>query len=681
MAIYTWSGATSGATWGTTGNWSPTGIPGIADDAIFTSAGSTCTVAATASISTINFGGTAPTAYNKTFIIGAAAELVVVGPTMTLSNSMSFTGLGPAGDPASDTTSSSIRIAGAPTLNIIANGATIHRLQNRAGSAASKSYIITGTCHISEVFASGGIPSTNGNFSGDPIVCEKDIRLGYVSLINGSTTFYWRPRAGTTGYFRSNWSFEGGGNTTASFQSALIINGPGHIHFVQGLVKGGTMTYVSAASVTTSANGLTGRHSLGILSGSTWDTNTILWDNVDLWSGAWTLVSDLRVGGNFETAFNALTIGGTGRSILLEGIKANANGTAATYMGSQSFQTFPPLRMAPGSIRVIGTGTRVFRNLSTGTGWVLMNTNLVLGMSGGTISFTGTLSPPSVPVCPFYFSGGVGGVTSSFSNVSTNTTIENSGIVTIADGTPTLVLSMPGITISTLSKGAGSNTVINSLLYTNSIVHGGGSRYSGTAGFYTNNFTHPGGGQSIILGTTGTYTVASGFTMIGSNGTAGRAVLESDTRADFTGSVSFNSLTVIPPQPQPFVGGELGVAGYTAGQSIPLGLANILPGRPDIISGTTGSWSITPSVSPGYVGAMSVGKKAKFFLGTGATQNVRWATTRDIDSLGPGGLYQSISAQFSFNDSSGVTGPTLLRTLNWGTLVPPTRPSAFTFVT
>jgi hypothetical protein len=668
MAIYTWAGATAGATWGSTGNWSPTGIPGTADDAIFTSAGSTCTVATTALIRTINFGGTAPTAYDKTFIIGANTELQVSGPTMTLSNSMSFTGLGTAGMGPLDTApSSSIRLTSTTGLNIIANGATIHRLLISTGAAGSKSIVVTGTCHIREVIANP-FPSIFADFSGDPVVCEKDIKLAYVSRYTGTATFYWRPRAGTTGYFFANYVGEGAGQA-AYMTSPLVINGPGHIHFIGGLMKGGTTTYVSAASVSTSANGLTGRHNLALLSGS-WNTNTMLWDNVDCYSGSNTLISDLRVGGDFATGYNILGFGGTGRRILLEGIKSNANGVPSNYFGGQA-DTANFLAMANGEIRVIGTGTRIFNG--SNAAWAFVNTNLVFAMSGGTIGFTGGAA--------FQFLSTAGGSTCSFSNASTNTTIVNSGFVNVVDTCSMLTLSIPGITINTLTKGAGSHTVINSLLYANNIVHGGGGRYGGTAGFYANNFRHPGGGQTIILGTTGTYTVASGFTMIGVGPTSGRAVLESDMRADFTGSVSFNSLTVIPSQPQPFVGGELGVSGYTAGQSIPLGLANVLPGRPEIISGTTGSWNITPSVSPGYVGAMSVGKKAKFFLGTGAAQNVIWATTRDIDSLGPGGLYQSISAQFSFNDSSGVTGPTLLRTLNWGTLAPPTRPAAFTFVT
>ena len=681
MATYQWVGSTAGATWSVTGHWNPPGIPGGSDDAIFTSAGSTCTVGITASISTINFGGGFPSAYNKTFIIGAAAELRVIGPTMTLSNSMSFTGLGPVSSPTDATLYSSIRIPGAAgaqpsgsgTINIIANGATIHRLLIQSGGAATKNIVITGTCHISEAIANP-FPSVTTNFTGDPVVCEKDIKLGYVSTYGGTGIFIWRPRAGTTGYFLANSVGEGAGQA-ASMAAPLIINGPGHVHFVSGLMKGGTMTYVSAASVTTSANGITGRHTLCMLTTSNFNTNTLLWDNVDYYSGNHNLISDLRVGGNFETGYNQTNIGGTGRSILLEGIKANANGVSANYVGTQAVSTLAPVRMAPGSIRVIGTGTRVF---SSGT-WILMDTNLVLAMSGGTIGFTGA-------GCPFYFVTAIGGVTSSFSNVSTNTTIENSGIVSIFDrvtssSISSLALSIPGITISTLNKGAGTNTVINSLLYTNSVVHAGGGRYSGTAGFYTNNFTHPGGGQTIILGTTGTYTVASNFIMVGVNPTGGRAFLESDMRADFIGQVNNNSL-VWTSGGTPFVGGELGMSTsyYNSPAAIPPGLATLLPTRPSVISAAFPSYAINPGVSSPIVGSFSVGKKARFFLGTGATQNVIWAATQDIDSLGPGG-YLSISPQLSFNDSAGVTGPTLLRTLNWGILAPPTQPAAFTFVT
>jgi hypothetical protein len=122
---------------------------------------------------------------------------------------------------------------------------------------------------------------------------------------------------------------------------------------------------------------------------------------------------------------------------------------------------------------------------------------------------------------------------------------------------------------------------------------------------------------------------------------------------------------------------------YYAGpplQAIPAQLANLLPNRPVVLSGSTGSWNISPPISGSLTGSFSVGKKAKFYLLPGATQNVLWATTRDIDSLGAG-QYQTINAVFSFNDSSGITGPTLLRTLHWGTLEPPTRPIAFTFIT
>ena len=686
MAIYTWAGATANAIWGATANWNPPiGIPGIADDAIFTSAGSTCTVASSANIRTINFGGTAPTAYNKTFVIGVGARLGVYGPTMTLSNSMSFTGLGAAGmGPAqiiyNQGVDSSIffpapSVGGTATTNLIANGATIHRMTLWAnGAGSTKNLVITGTCNISEAIAAP-FPAQTTSFTGDPIVCWRDIKIDYTSVITGTATFFWRPSAGTTGYFLGNYVAENAGQAS-SFSAPLIINAAGHIHFISGLMKVGTMTHVSSASVTTSANGLTGRHNLGLI-GSNFDTNTLLWDNADYYTGSHNLISNLRVGGNFKTGYGTTTISGTGRSILLEGIRATASGTAAVYIGECSVPAgIAPFRMDNGSsIRVIGTGSRLFT--SQNAGWTMQDTNLILGMSGGTISFAGNGN--------FYFAAPSPGTAfgSSFSNVSTNTTIVNSGIVTVFNASsPSLVLSIPGVTINTLSKGAGTHTVINSLLHTNSIVHGGGGRYSGTAGFYTNNFTHPGGGATIILGTTGTYTVTTNFIMVGANATAGRAFLESDMRADFNGQVN-NTSAFFTSGTALFTGGELSMARsyYNAPAAIPQGFADLLPGRPTVISAGPVLSSITPGVNPPVVGDFSVGKKANFFLLPGATQNVIWAATQDIDSLGPGGIYQSIVPQFSFNDSAGVTGPTLLRTLNWGALAPPTRPAAFTFVT
>lgn len=211
----------------------------------------------------------------------------------------------------------------------------------------------------------------------------------------------------------------------------------------------------------------------------------------------------------------------------------------------------------------------------------------------------------------------------------------------------------------------------------------GNTTFTGNAGWTTANFIHP-GLATVTLGITGTYIVTTNFQMTGTNGTTGRAVLQSDTRADFIGTVN-NNILIFTSGTAPFIGGELGMAqSYYIGPpvaAIPQGFAALLPDRPTVISGGPLSFNISPGVNPATGGTFSVGKKAKFFLGTGATQNVIWAATRDIDSLGPGGLYQSIAAQFSFNDSSGITGPTLLRTLNWGTLAPPTRPAAFTFVT
>ena len=219
-------------------------------------------------------------------------------------------------------------------------------------------------------------------------------------------------------------------------------------------------------------------------------------------------------------------------------------------------------------------------------------------------------------------------------------------------------------------------TVLNRLTAVNGVIFGG------DRGFTTAEFIHPGGGSTITLGITGTYIVTSNFQMTGTNGTAGRAVLQSNTRADFNGTVSANSL-IYTSGTAPFIGGEVGMAQsyYNTSAEIPQGFAALLPGRPLVVSGATlTGFVINPAVNPGLAGNFSVGKKAKFFLLSGAAQNVIWAATQDIDSLGPG-VYEPIQPQLSFNDSSGVTGPTLLRTLNWGTLAAPTRPAAFTFVT
>jgi hypothetical protein len=82
--------------------------------------------------------------------------------------------------------------------------------------------------------------------------------------------------------------------------------------------------------------------------------------------------------------------------------------------------------------------------------------------------------------------------------------------------------------------------------------------------------------------------------------------------------------------------------------------------------------NVTPST--GSI-TMRAGFKAKLTLQAGASQEVAFVTTQDIDSSAGQTIYAFLS-----NTDSAATNVNLFRTLNWGPLVAPSGSSFYTWV-
>lgn len=659
MATYIFQGGTANNIWGHSGNWNPNVIPTGADDAVFNALSPGCTVSSPSVCLGVNFTGYGNT---LTFISSFGSGQILIGASgLTLSSSMGITCIGSS--PGFIMT----RFSGNNGSHITSNGKIIPRLSFSAPvgpTGGVNTYTINGTCTISEGLTApaqgaGSIMSLTG---------------GTISLIGG--TAYWRAYARGSSVFLLNpppgrqVTWEGGISQGAivEFQAKpFIINAPGATVNFRGVLQLSSFGGESGSIKYVAGNVNTNGHTLILTGNVVIDTGPLVWNEVNFG-----YAPNVYEGSVQGTGIGNMIIGGTARF----GSQANSGMTftsgTAIFDGSKfSGETGSYIWRGSGiiniPIRITGTGTRIF-NSTPGSQIGCGNLDFNIAMASGTCIFaTGNEGNGNFTNC-------------TFRNTSPLTTIIGTNNNRFSFG-GTVNLNLAGVTLGTGSISANSTINIQSPVYFNNLLPVSSSQFSGPFGWTARNFTHP-GSSTITLGTTGTYTVTSNFQMLGTNGTAGRAVLQSDTRADFLGTVNNNTLTFTSGT-VPFIGGEVSMAQsyYSTPAAIPQGFAVLLPARPTVISGGPLSFNISPGVNPATGGTFSVGKKAKFFLGTGATQTVLWATTRDIDSLGPGGLYQAIAPQQSFNDTAGVTGPTLLRTLNWGTLAPPTRPAAFTFVT
>ena len=648
MATYIFQGGTANNIWGHSGNWNPNVIPTGADDAVFNALSPTCGINTGFNITNLDC-----TNYGATMTFLATNAYLAVGNGMTLGAGMKMRLATPVSEGLTSgiypqtTVGIAINATGGGTRTWTTNGVVIPFVASvGVTNNPAMTLILNGTCTIQgseyRYDRGGGAIAINGS----PLVLQRGWHW-WRTNVSGSSDFIIAPPVGATvTLFGEQGTSAFVQNPPMQLSNNLILAGQGDfIHWAVINKFGGTMTYVSGGITTQIKNGIQyGNLETG--GGVNIKLGNSQWSNLRVYGNTNFLLSN-KFGNNANISASA--IGGSG-TIILNG----ANTATCNYLLSGG--------ITGAGILINGAGTRDL----TGASPDLSGGILAIAMIGGTVNMRNT----------FTFSNNqeLRVLSPSLTN-STLATFQFSG----PTGSPS-ILNAGGITVGTGIGINNSRVSITSPVFFSNLRSTGNFQFSGSHGWTTANFTHP-GNSTITLGTTGTYNVTTNFQMVGTNATGGRAVLQSDTRADFIGNVSGNSL-VFTSGTAPFIGGELGIASYTAGQSIPQGFAVLLPGRPVVVSQVNAiSYAITPAVNPPIASTFSVGKKARFFLGTGATQNVIWASTRDIDSLGPGVIYQTIFPQFSFNDSSGVTGPTLLRTLNWGTLAPPTRPAAFTFVT
>jgi len=707
MPTYIFVGGTSNNVWGATANWSPAGIPTIADNVIFNAASPGCTVTTAGACLGANFTG-----YGNTFTFAAAGSVQVGDGGLTLGTGMGLTALGPAAALVPNSFQF-LTIAEGGTTSITTNGVTVPGLQiGRNGAVRSvNNLIINGTCTVDRGFGQAYFSGSFGNINqqrywGSPLVLVGS--TVYIDgIVSGNATIILAPPPGATLTFQS---FMGTGNRPSGFFNKILeINAPGGTVVFAGLIldmaAGSTLKY-TAGNVDFISN-----HCLHLRGTAIVDAEAITWNDVsfgaqpdlDNYIVNVTSLGNINVGRYFllipkftNPNINTITMA-PGKRIILNGNRVQAGNTGLYAIGANA-NTSINTNTAGIEISITGTGNRVL----TGGGTLFQGATVQINMSSGTCRI-----------------GAVPGVTSLLAGINTiwtfgaaslglnnSTLIKTPSSVTV-DGTH-LTLSVGGVTGSTLSingltggtlsvSGAGGLTIVQPTFFQTATVQnfggitinaptlfenltstatlaGGNTRFAGTQGWTATNYTvSANSGVGTVLKAGLTYTVNGVFTMQGISA-GSRAGLFSDTRVDFTGSITGGILTL--PTGTAIAPGS--IVSQRSGQ-IPLGLAQLLPNRP-VITGSfgTATYSISPPlatpVGPTAI-ALSAGKPAYLTFGPASTRNVLWATTQDINSQ----YGNPVFALDSFNDTSGQTSPSLYRTVNWGPLQAPGLPLARTF--
>lgn len=228
---------------------------------------------------------------------------------------------------------------------------------------------------------------------------------------------------------------------------------------------------------------------------------------------------------------------------------------------------------------------------------------------------------------------------------------------------------------------AGGNTMTQNTLNTisNILSCSGSAIFAGTAGFTTSGFSCTLANstltfQNINANPGAIYTVNGALTITGTQ--LSRVILQAAGRANFTGGITGNILTVSAGT-NPSVGMTVSQASGIS----PNGLLPFITNRPVITAVGPGAGQYTLNqtlTTPVPAGtALAAGYKAKFILsniGT-ASQNVFYAQTQDIDSNGGITILSAGS-----NGDDTATNTALFRTLNWGPLIAPSGSVYYTFV-
>jgi hypothetical protein len=323
------------------------------------------------------------------------------------------------------------------------------------------------------------------------------------------------------------------------------------------------------------------------------------------------------------------------------GINYELNGSKLLVLGNVSVSGYH-YSLSSSSIEMIGN---VNRTMSISD----LRVNLIINKSGGaTVTSLANMAVNAAKTLSF------------------NTTTLF-GTTLISTGAFAITLNNPSGSILYDLNTSGSVLTINNFInITRNLIISSTTTFAGNAGWACNNLSCTTAGSVITFQAGLTYTINNSLVVLGT--AASRITFQSSSRATFNGTANGTVLTFTSGT-TPSVGMTLS---HTSG-AIPAGFSNLLPVRPILTSFSSPNFVLSNEVSP-TTGSISLtaGNKANLVLSAGASQNLAYITTQDIDSSGG----QTIYAFESLNDTN------LFRTINWNRLVAPnSNPIGYIFLT
>jgi hypothetical protein len=521
-----------------------------------------------------------------------------------------------------------------------------------SGTTGTLSMAVFGAGLSGTITSNGGTWPLNYSTSGqsititfaDPFTCTGNASISSAPTYSGSTFSV-----------NGNFTSSGGGSLVAS-STNFIMTGTGTLSLA-GVCN---MELNTTGTITISGNITAGRRFIITAVGSLVGLSTA---NLTFVSGSSEGIIDL--GGrtvqdfNTNTSVNTYTIRSsfTCRNISL--LAATYNGPIAPSTATITVEgnyNIAAITTTNGRLDIVmngATGTATIANGATFTG-----IPVTINAGSNTITYAGTVN----------FREGC--------SVTRTSGLINAGLTTSTIINPATVVTISGMIFNNLTITPTSITITQNAQNTiNGVLSLGGTViFAGTHGFDNRDFVCTTAGSTITFSNananpSAAYLITGSLTLIGT--LASRITLQAAGSASFTGTANGTALT--------YASGTAPSVGMTISQATgqaPAGLLSLLPSRPTITGGTSPNFTISPSVTPttGSI-AMRAGFKAIFTLQSGATQNVAYTTTQDIDSS----QGQTILS-FGSNGDALSSNVSLFRTLNWGPLVAPSGSVAFTWV-
>jgi hypothetical protein len=498
------------------------------------------------------------------------------------------------------------------------NNTTITNLTCTEGANVTYTFSpVTGSVTIT---ISGGTFNTNSITSGQAR-----------AILNANTTLTFSGTCTLTA-FTSGAIVLGSGTIQTASGANLTINrtwnytggSGGTINFSQGTVSFGSTTFTQSIALT-----LNFPSSVGVF------------NNIDA-GNTLTLQSDVAVAGNYGIA---------------------GSGTTHTINGAFNFIARSNINMGSGNT-IAGNATLRLETTANAA-ITVASANCVISIANFIIDKgTGILTLPSSTLT---FSGAVYTLTSG--------TISHAGTISFSNSKTITHTVSASYNLITLASANSTQTINGNPLVANQITCNTNQTFAGDRGFTTGTFSSlPSVAISLTFANVNAspnaeYIVTGQFTIRGSE--SARVILQSaGSTGNFTGTA--NGTTFTGSQANLAAGMTLSQATGTA----PTGFSNLFPARPVIVSGGPSTWVMDLNVTPstGSI-TMRAGFKAKLTLQSGASQQVAFVTTQDIDSSAGQTIYAFLS-----DTDSAATNVNLFRTLNWGPLVAPSGSSFYTWV-